>query len=126
MTNLRFESTIPEERKASFELLPLGVALIDAVTGRVCRVNSQFVEIFGNCGQLDLQRLQSSDLLDQNHDALAQLTTGKLDAVEIDKSYVQCDGSLFRIRGRITLCAGPAWPNPCLLWIVGDTSLNGQ
>jgi len=114
------ENDMLEQLQSIFEQLPLGVALVDAITGRVYQINSKFIEIFGNCGQLDLVRLKKSDLLAQSHEAWERLLAGKSNDVLIDKAYQQPDGSTFRIRIKITVCAKSRQRNPCLLWFVEE------
>ncbi len=87
-----------EERfRSAFEDAPLGVAVVDATTGRIIDVNARCTEIMGRSRD-DLLRLDWSSLtppedIPAQMAMLARLADGKVGDVALEKRYLLPDGS---------------------------------
>ena len=92
--------------KILFEESPIGVGLIDSLTGQIYEVNRKFAEIAGRTSS-ELQNLSWMDLthpddIDQDMQKFNDLKTGKLDRYRIEKRYVRPDGTGGWISKRVT------------------------
>ncbi len=83
--------------KILFEESPLGIALIDSLTGQIYEMNNKFAEIAGRT-RSELQNLSWMDLthpddIDPDMKQFNALKSGKLDRYRIEKRYVRPDGT---------------------------------
>ena len=79
-----------------FEESPLGVALIESITGKIIDVNTHFSEIAGR-SKSELKNLSWMDLthpddIDQDFQNYTNLNSGKIDRYSIQKRYIKPDG----------------------------------
>ena len=88
-----------EERlRTMFEEAPLGIALIDSLTGRIYEVNPKFAEIAGQTREkmrtIDWMSITHPDDLQEDLDNMALLNAGKITGFNMKKRYIRPDGSV--------------------------------
>ncbi|MEI6423265.1 MAG: CheR family methyltransferase, partial [Lentisphaerota bacterium] len=83
--------------KTMFNEAPLGIALIDSLTGRIHEVNPMFAKIagrtIGEMVQLDWMGITHPDDLQKDLDNMALLNAGKIDGFQMEKRYLHHDGT---------------------------------
>ncbi|MHB1035423.1 MAG: PAS domain S-box protein [Pirellulales bacterium] len=96
----RTEETLreSEERfRTIFEEAPMGVALIDSLTGRICEVNPRFADIAGRTREematIDWMSITHPDDVQEDLDNMALLNAGKIPGFSMNKRYRRPDGS---------------------------------
>lgn len=81
-----------------FEMAPIGINLVDNLTGKIDKVNHQFAEIVGRSPSelltMDWMSLTYSEDLENNLALNKLLIQGKQPVFDLDKRYVKPDGSL--------------------------------
>ncbi|MBT3749633.1 MAG: PAS domain S-box protein, partial [Bacteroidetes bacterium] len=97
-------SKVDEERgraekrfKTIFEEAPLGVALIDSLTGFIYEVNQKFADIAGRTRQematIDWISITHPDDVQEDLENMALLNAGEISGFNMNKRYVQPDGT---------------------------------
>jgi PAS domain S-box-containing protein len=91
-------SKASEERfRTVFNEAPLGIALIDSLTGRVCEVNRMFAKIAGRTmdqiADLDWMAITHPDDVQKDLDNMALLNAGKISGFQMEKRYLRPDGT---------------------------------
>jgi PAS domain S-box-containing protein len=80
-----------------FEEAPMGVALIDSLTGHIYEVNSRFAEIAGwtraEMATIDWMSITHPDDVQEDLDNMALLNAGKISGFHMNKRYRRPDGS---------------------------------
>ena len=89
---------ISEERfKTMFAQAPLGIALVDSLTGRINEVNKRFAEIAGRSMEglenIDWLQITHADDVQADRENMALLNAGKIDRFETEKRYLRPDGT---------------------------------
>jgi PAS domain S-box-containing protein len=89
---------LSEQRfKTIFEEAPLGVALIDSLTGHIYEVNPKFAEITGRTMEeittIDWMSITHPDDVQEDLDNMALLNAGKIHGFNMQKRYMYPDGS---------------------------------
>ncbi|MDC0946292.1 PAS domain S-box protein [Nitrospinaceae bacterium] len=105
----RFEESLAvSERqfKTIFEESPLGIALIESLTGKMMQVNNHFSEIAGR-SKSELKGLTWMDLtisedIDTDLQNYKNLNSGKIDSYNIEKRYIKADGEEGWVHKRVT------------------------
>jgi len=81
-----------------FEEAPLGVALIDSLTGQIYEVNPRFAEIAGRTtaemATIDWMSITHPDDVQEDLDNMALLNAGKIPGFTMNKRYLRPDGSV--------------------------------
>jgi len=97
----RLEETlkVSEERfRTIFEQAPLGIALIDSLTGHIKHVNPRFAEIVGRTMEqmirIDWMSITHPDDVQADLDNMALLNANKITGFTMNKRYMQLDGSI--------------------------------
>jgi PAS domain S-box-containing protein len=84
-----------------FNQAPLGIALIDSVTGRIYEVNPRFAEIAGRTIEemmaIDWMSITHPDDVQEDLNNMALLNAGKISGFNMDKRYIRPDGSFIWI-----------------------------
>jgi len=84
--------------KTIFEQAPLGVALVDSLTGHIYEVNSRFAEIAGRSRKematINWMSITHHEDVQEDLDNMALLNAGKIDGFNMQKRYIQPDGSI--------------------------------
>ena len=80
-----------------FEESPLGVALIDSLTGHIYEVNPRFAEIAGRSleemASIDWMSITHPDDVQEDLDNMDALNTGKITGFKMEKRYIKPDDS---------------------------------
>jgi len=80
-----------------FNQAPLGIALIDSLTGQIYEVNPRFAEIAGRTieemATIDWMSITHPDDVQEDLDNMALLNAGKISGFRMDKRYLRPDGS---------------------------------
>ena len=98
-----------QKLRAIFEQAPLGIAIIDSVTGGFLKVNQQYCKITGysQSEMLDrsFQEITHADDVQQDLANMQRLRDGEVHMFQMDKRYIRKDGSLVWVR----LTCVPLW-----------------
>ena len=85
-----------------FEQAPMGIALIDSLTGHVCEVNAKYSDILGRpreeLATLDWMELTHVDDVQEDLDQMARLNAGEIPGFQLDKRMLRKDGASLWIR----------------------------
>ena len=92
------ERRISQERfRTIFEEAPLGVAMIDSLTGEIYEVNPRFAEIAGRTieeiATIDWMSITHPDDVQEDLKNMADLNAGKINGFNMNKRYIKPDGS---------------------------------
>ena len=83
--------------RTMFEDAPLGIALIDSITGRIYEVNPMFAKIAGRSieemAKIDWISITHPDDIQEDLDNMALLIKGKFNGFQMEKRYIRPDGS---------------------------------
>ena len=87
-----------EERyRTTFEQAPLGIALVDSLTGHIYEVNQRFADITGKTivelSTIDWMSITHPDDVQEYLDNMAFLNAGKINGFKMHKRYLHTDGS---------------------------------
>ncbi len=87
-----------ERMRTVFEEAPLGIALIDSLTANIYEINQQFAEIAGRnreeMATIDWISITHPDDVQEVLDNMTLLNAGKISGFNMNKRYIQPDGSL--------------------------------
>jgi PAS domain S-box-containing protein len=105
----KIENSLRESEKrfrAIFEDSPLGVALVESVSGKICEVNQMFANIVGRTRNemtsLDWISITHPDDLEVDLYKQSQLVNGIIDGFQMEKRYIRPDGSFVWINMTIS------------------------
>ncbi|MFH1115975.1 MAG: PAS domain S-box protein [Pseudomonadota bacterium] len=83
--------------KTMFNEAPLGIALIDSLTGRIYEVNLKFAKIAGRTMEqmtnIDWMSITHPDDVQEDIDNMALFNTGKIPGFQMQKRYLHLDGT---------------------------------
>lgn len=102
------ESLLKSERrfKTMFEDAPLGIALIDSITGKIYEVNPMFAKIAGRSiaemVNIDWISITHPDDIQEDLDKMALLVKGEINSFQMEKRYIRPDGSFVWIHMTIS------------------------
>jgi PAS domain S-box-containing protein len=86
-----------ERMRTVFEEAPLGIALIDSLTAHIYEINQQFAEIAGRSREematIDWISITHPDDVQEDLDNMTLLNAGKITGFDMNKRYIQPDGS---------------------------------
>ena len=90
---------VSEERlRTLFAQAPMGIALIDSLTGQLEDVNPRFAEITGRASEellnMDWMQITHPDDVQEDLDNMARMNAGEITGFRMNKRYVRPDGSL--------------------------------
>jgi len=87
-----------EHFRTMFEQAPLGIALINSLTGQFSNVNSKFAEIAGRSREemrtIQWMNITHPDDIQEDMDNMARLNAGEIDGFQMNKRYLKPDGSI--------------------------------
>ena len=105
----KIENSLRESEKrfrTIFEDSPLGVALVESVSGKICEVNQMFATIVGRTRaemtSLDWISITHPDDLEMDLHNQSQLVSGKINGFQMEKRYIRPDGSFVWINMTIS------------------------
>jgi PAS domain S-box-containing protein len=92
-----------------YEQAPLGIALIDSITGRFLHINAKYVEIIGHT-EAEMQKLTFMDIshpddLQEDLNNMARLLVGEIRSYQMEKRLYRGDGSVIWVK----LTVVPLW-----------------
>jgi diguanylate cyclase (GGDEF)-like protein/PAS domain S-box-containing protein len=97
----RIESALrdsEEQFKSIFNQAPLGIALIDSLTGRICEANAMFAKIAGRTIEeitaLDRISITHPDDVQQDLNNMALMLAGKTNGFTMEKRLIHPDGGI--------------------------------
>ena len=86
-----------ERLKTMFVQAPLGIAMIDSLTGRICEVNPRFAAIAGRSMEemtnIDWMQITHPDDVQEDLENMALLNTGRINGFHMEKRYLHLDGT---------------------------------
>ncbi|MBI5964404.1 MAG: PAS domain S-box protein [Chloroflexi bacterium] len=89
--------TSRERFKTMFEQAPLGIALVDSLTGHIYEVNPRYAEIAGRSTaeilNIDWMQITHPDDMQADLDSMALLNSGKINGYQMEKRYLHPDGT---------------------------------
>ena len=92
-----------------FEQAPLGVALVDSVTGRFLQVNQKYCDIVGltqvEMLATDFQSITHRDDLQESLDNIDRMLRGGITSYNLEKRYIHANGSIVWVN----LTVVPLW-----------------
>ena len=114
-----------EERfRAIFEQSPLGIALIDSVTGQIYEVNTRFAAIAGRTREvmatIDWMSITHPDDVQEDLDNMARLNAGEIPGFRMNKRYLKPDGAAVWISMTVAPTQVEDAARPCHLCMIED------
>jgi two-component system CheB/CheR fusion protein len=110
--------------KTMFNEAPLGIALIDSLTGRFHEVNLMFAKIagrtMGEMVQIDWMGITHPDDVQKDLDNMALLNAGKIDGFQMEKRYLHHDGTVVWINMTVAKFKGEDKTHPRHLCMIED------
>ena len=95
--------------RALYEQAPLGIAILDSVSGQFQQVNGKYCEITGysrgDMLALTFQTITHPDDLEADVNNMARLLSGQIDSFRMEKRYIRKDGSIVWVN----LTCVPLW-----------------
>ncbi len=101
ITERRLTSDRLQESEARFKIIfnaaPLGIALVDSHTGRLCLMNPMFAKISGRTveemAQVDWMSMTHPDDVQKDLDNMTLMNAGKISGFQMKKRYVHSSGA---------------------------------
>lgn len=116
--------------RAVYEKAPVGIALVDPVSGRFLEVNPKFCEILGRSEQevlaLDFPSVTHSEDVEENRSKNTELTEGRSTAFELEKRYVRPDGEVVWANVRVAQMVREEEPRRANLVMAQDITKRKQ
>lgn len=113
-----------EEFRTMFDQAPLGILLIDSMTGRIQHVNPRFAEIVGRTIEelirMDWEMITHVDDVQQYHDNMARLRAEQITSFTVNKRYIHADGSVVWVNITIAPLRVAGNDNPRHLCMIED------
>jgi|GEM_PF-1381069 len=117
-----------EQFRTMFEQAPLGIALIDSLTGRIYHVNPRFADIAGRTIEemisIDWMSITHPDDIQEDVDNMALLNAGEIEGFTMSKRYIHPDGIVVWINMTIAPLKGKIQDSPCHLCMIEDITEN--
>ena len=125
------ETALSEARyRTIFEQAPLGVALIDSLTGEIYAVNDRFAAIAGRTREemahIDWMRITHPDDVQEDLDNMGRLNAGEISGFQMNKRYLWPDGTPVWISMTIAPLARDPGESPRHLCMIEDISQRKQ
>lgn len=110
-----------------FEQSPIGIALIDSLTGDIYEVNPKFAEIAGRTleemSNIDWMSITHPDDVQEELDNMALLNAGEITGFNMNKRYIRPDGSYVWINMTIALTIVKDKSHPRHLCMIEDITI---
>jgi|GEM_PF-6235072 len=101
VSDLKADTALRESEvlfKKLFTEAPLGIALIDSLTGQIYEVNTKFAEITGRTieelAHIDWMGITHPDDIQKDLDNMALLNAGRIQGFQMEKRYLHHDGAV--------------------------------
>jgi PAS domain S-box-containing protein len=125
----RFEESLlisEKQFRTIFEKCPLGVAMIDSLTGHIYEVNRKFADIAGRSlsemATIDWMSITHPDDVQEDLDNMAALNSGTISGFNMEKRYIKPDGSYVWINMTISPLSVENKNSPRHLCMIEDIS----
>jgi PAS domain S-box-containing protein len=87
-----------ERYQIIFEQAPLGIALVDSLSGKMIAVNSKYMEIAGRSREemesINWMAITHPDDIPRDWENMESMLTGETDGFQMNKRYIKPDGSI--------------------------------
>ena len=112
--------------RTMFEQAPLGIALIDSLTGQIHEVNDRFAAIAGRSraemATIDWMEITHPDDVQEDLDNMARLNAGEIPGFQMNKRYLHPDGAVVWISMTIAPVTREPGQGPRHLCMIEDIS----
>jgi PAS domain S-box-containing protein len=120
-----------EERfRTTFEQAPMGIALIDSLSGRILEVNRTYVDLVGWARDvlltLDWMSITHPEDVQMDLDQMARLNAGEIHGFRMDKRLLREDGSVVWVRLTVAPVQVGRGQTRCHLAMIEDITRNRQ
>jgi PAS domain S-box-containing protein len=116
--------------RTMFNESPLGIAVIDSITGQIYSVNPKFASIAGRTTEamkhIDWMSITHPDDVQDSLDNMALMTAGKIPGFSMDKRYLRPDGSIIWINMTIAPLSVGVEVSPHHLCMIDDITERKQ
>ena len=116
--------------RTTFGQAPLGIAIVDSLTGHIYEVNPMFAEIAGRTrdemATINWMSITHPDDIQDNLDNMSLLNAGKIDNFQIDKRCIRPDGAIIWINMIITPIKVENKSHPRHLCVIEDITKRKQ
>ncbi|MCD4752913.1 MAG: PAS domain S-box protein [Anaerolineaceae bacterium] len=113
-----------QRMRIMFEEAPLGIALSDSLTGQFYEVNQRYADIAGRSIKemitIDWMSITHPDDTQEDLDNMAQLSAGKISKFNMDKRFIQPDGSAVWFNMTVVPIKVGDDNHPCVLSMIED------
>jgi PAS domain S-box-containing protein len=113
-----------------FEEAPMGIALLDSMTGRILEVNAKYSDIVGRTREavavLDWMKITHPDDIQKDLDQMARLNSGEIGGFQMDKRLLREDGSVVWISMTIVPIQVEKGGSRCHLAMIEDLTQRRQ
>jgi diguanylate cyclase (GGDEF)-like protein/PAS domain S-box-containing protein len=110
--------------RALFTQAPLGIALINSLTGHIYKANQKYADIVGlsidEIQRIDWMQITHPDDVQADLDNMALMNAGKTNGFVMEKRYIHADGSIVWINLTVAKVLLKKQDFPCHLCIVED------
>lgn len=122
---------ISEDRfEKLFMEAPLGIAVVNTLTGRIYEVNPMFAQIVDRTmeelTQIDWMSITHADDIQEDLDNRALLNAGKINGYQMEKRYLRRDGSPVWINMIVSKILVPEQSPPCNLCMIENIEKRKQ
>ena len=87
-----------EQFRTLFNQAPIGIAIIDSITGKIYKANQKYADIVGlsveQMQQIDWMQITHPDDIQADLDNMALMNAGKINGFTMEKRYFRSDGSI--------------------------------
>lgn len=115
---------------AIFNQSPIGIAMIDSLSGEILEVNLKFAEIAGRTIQemvnINWMKITHADDIQEGLDNMALLNAGKISCFNMEKRYIHPDGSYVWIKMTTSSLMSDDNASPRHLCMITDISQQKQ
>jgi len=122
--------TSEERFKTMFVQAPLGIALIDSISGHIYEANPRFAEIAGRSmeemANIDWLQITHPDDVQADLGNMALLNAGKINGFQMEKRYLHPDGTVVWINMTIAPLKGEDKVHPRHLCMIQDITERKQ
>jgi PAS domain S-box-containing protein len=113
-----------ERFQTIFDQAPLGIGLVDSLTGKILQVNSKYAEIVGRTREeleaLDWPSITHPDDAQEDLDNMARLNAGEIDGFQMNKRYILPNGTVVWVSMSVVPLQVKEKLHPCHLAMIED------
>lgn len=116
--------------RTMFEQAPLGIAMVDSLTGRISESNARFAEIASRTREeinaTDWMSITHPDDIQEDLDNMSLLNAGNIDGFDMQKRYIRPDGSFVWINLTVAKIDTEDTTHPFHLCMIEDITQRKQ